>query len=239
MHRALAARARLLVKLGIRFDMSIVGGLHYETKNITLDYTNCDEDFLPYYPRMTDARKVSDKVEPIICVPTNHFHSSRRQVLKHHAGAAWGKVSKRLGGGQTATHARSVEAYGSEWAEKSHRSPIARVFDKGIKPYVKGKHLISDVAQLDYGLLQEMLASIRSRARARNVSQLPVILENHTKDVRNFADIERFVANVAKADDIKCVTLTEMSQELARGTFEIRTGTAGSVEDTPSRLSYR
>ncbi len=76
----------LLVKLGIGFDMSIVGGLHYETKNITLDYTNCEEDFLPYYPTMTDARKVSDKVEPIICVPTNHFYGSRRQVLKHHAG---------------------------------------------------------------------------------------------------------------------------------------------------------
>lgn len=105
----------LLVKLGIVFDMSIVGGLHYETKNITLDYTNCDEDFLPYYPKMTDARKVSDKVEPIICVPTNHFYSSRRQVFKHHAGAVWGKVGKSLGAGQPAKHARSVETYGSEW----------------------------------------------------------------------------------------------------------------------------
>ncbi len=229
----------LLVKLGIVFDMSIVGGLHYETKNITLDYTNCDEDFLPYYPTMTDARKVSDKVEPIICVPTNHFYGSRRQVFRHHAGAAWGKVSKRLGAGNPAKHARSVETYGSEWEEKSHRSTIARVVDKGIKPYLKGKHLISDIAQLDYGLLQEMLASIRARARARNVSQLPVILENHTKDVRDFTDIERFVADVAKADDIKCVTLTEMSQELVRGAFEIRTATAGAAEDTPSRLSYR
>lgn len=212
----------LLVKLGIGFDMSIVGGLHYETKNITLDYTNCEEDFLPYYPTMNDARKVSDKVEPIICVPTNHFYGSRRQVLKHHAAAAWGKVSSRFGGGKPTKHARSVEAYGSEWAEKSHSSPIARVFDKGIKPYLKGKHLISDVAQLDYGLLQEMLASIRSRARERGVSQLPVILENHTKDVRNFADIERFVADVAKADDIKCVTLTEIGKELAAGRFQIK-----------------
>jgi hypothetical protein len=212
----------LLVKLGIVFDMSIVGGLHYETKNITLDYTNCEEDFLPYYPTMTDARRVSDKVEPIICVPTNHFYSSRRQVFKHHAGAAWGKLSKSLGPGKPARHARSVEAYGSEWEEKSHSSAIARVVDKGIKPYFKGKHLISDIAQLDYGLLQEMLASIRARARARNVSHLPVILENHTKDVRNFADIERFVADVARADDIRCVTLTEISRELAAGKFQIK-----------------
>lgn len=218
----------LLVKLGIVFDMSIVGGLHYETKNITLDYTNCDEDFLPYYPMMNDARRVSDKVEPIICVPTNHFYGSRRQVLKHHAGAAWGKVSKRLGGGKPAKHLRSVEAYGSEWAEKSHSSPIARVLDKGIKPYLKGKHLISDIAQLDYGLLQEMLASIRARARARNVSHLPVILENHTKDARDFTDIERFVTDVARADDIQCVTLTEMSRDLAAGRFPIKRKSSGN-----------
>lgn len=212
----------LLVKLGIVFDMSIVGGLHYETKNITLDYTNCDEDFLPYYPTMTDARKVSDKVEPIICVPINHFYSSRSQVFKHHAGAVWGKVSKSLSAGKPARHARSVETYGSEWEEKSHRSTVARVIDKGIKPYLKGKHLISDIAQLDYGLLQEMLASTRARARARNVLHLPVVLENHTKDVRDFTDIERFVADVAKADDIKCVTLTEMSQELRAGRFQVK-----------------
>ena len=228
----------LLVKLGIVFDMSIVGGLHYETKNITLDYTNCEEDFLPYYPTMTDARRVSDKVEPIICVPTNHFYSSRRQVFKHHAAQAWARIGKGMGGRKPAKHTRSVEAYGSEWEEKSHRSALARVVDKGIKPYLKGKHLISDIAQLDYGLLLEMLASIRARARARSVSQLPVILESHTKDVRNFAGIERFVAHVAKADDIKCVTLTEMSQELARGAFEIRTASAGAAEDRPSRLSY-
>jgi len=228
----------LLVKLGIVFDMSIVGGLHYETKNITLDYTNCEEDFLPYYPTMTDARRVSDKVEPIICVPTNHFYSSRRQVFKHHAAQVWARIGKSLGGGKPAKHTRSVEAYGSEWEEKSHSSALTRVVDKGIKPYLKGKHLISDIAQLDYGLLQEMLASIRARARARSVSQLPVILENHTKDVRNFAGIERFTADVARADDIKCVTLTEMSREFARGTFEIRTATAGAAEDRPSRLSY-
>ncbi len=214
----------LLVKLGIVFDMSIVGGVHYDTKNIQLDYRNCDEDFLPYYPLMTDARKVSDKTEPIVCLPTNHFYGSRRQVFKHHFNTALGKVSQRLFRDTSkVTHTRSVEAYGQEWAQKSHASTMTRLYEKGLMPYLKGKYLISDLAQLDYALLQEMLASIRRRARASGLQDVPVILENHTKDVRDFSHIERFIENVSRAADIRCVTLTELAEKLSAGVFKVRT----------------
>lgn len=217
----------LLVKLGIVFDMSIVGGVRYETKNINLDYTACDEDFLPFYPVMTDARLVSDKPEPIICVPTNHFYGSRRQVFKHHLDKALGKIKKRSRSGQAAqVGSRSVEAYGQEWAQTRHASPWMRVYEKGIVPYLKGKHLISDIAQLDYALLCEMLASIRRRARNSGLSHVPIILENHTKDIRDFSDIERFVRDVSQAEDIKCLTLTELAAGLRDGKFQVRTARA-------------
>src|SRR5574338_316494 len=45
---------QLLADVGIVFDMSIVAGVKYDTRNIKLDYTCCEEDFLPYYPLMTD-----------------------------------------------------------------------------------------------------------------------------------------------------------------------------------------
>lgn len=214
----------LLVRLGIVFDMSIVGGVRYETKNISLDYTNCEEDFLPYYPMMTDARKVSDKREPIVCVPTNHFYGSRRQVFKHHLGKAVEKVKRRLAP-QSAPRptGRSVETYGQEWAQVGHASAARRVYEKGVVPYLKGKHLISDIAQLDYALLREMLASIRRRARASGLSEVPVILENHTKDVRDFSHIERFVGDVARAEDVVCLTLTELAAGLRAGKFQVRT----------------
>ncbi|HEX8847655.1 MAG TPA: hypothetical protein VF791_23640 [Pyrinomonadaceae bacterium] len=211
----------LLVRLGIVFDMSIVGGVRYETKNIKLDYTEAEEDFLPYYPVMTDARKVSAQVEPIICVPTNHFYGSRRQVFKHHLNKALGKIKKRPA--TPATSGRSVEAYGQEWAQVSHASTWTRVYEKGVVPYLKGKHLISDIAQLDYPLLTEMLKSIRRRARASGLAQVPVILENHTKDIQDFSHIERFVKDVSQAEDIKCLTLTELATELQGGRFKIRT----------------
>lgn len=217
----------LLADLGIVFDMSIVGGVSYETRRINLDYSQCEEDFLPFYPVMTDARRVSDKPEPIVCIPTNHFYGSRRQTLQHHLRKAADKVKGRVASQATANKSsRTVESYGHEWAQTRHESKLTRIYEKGIVPYLAGKHLISDLAQLDYALMSEMLQSIRRRARASGLPEVPVILENHTKDIRDFSDIERFIAKVSKAPDIKCVTLTELARELASGTFKVKTAAA-------------
>jgi len=213
----------LLAEFGIVFDMSIVGGVRYDTRRIKLDYSKCEEDFLPYYPMMTDARRVSDKAETIVCIPTNHFYSSRRKTLRHHARKVAGRL--RSGGSalEKSSASRSVKAYGHEWAQTSHDSAFRRVYDKGVVPYLKGRHLISDLAQLDYSLMTEMLDSIRGRARASGLSDVPVILENHTKDIIDFSHIKRFVADVAKASDIRCVTLTELAHEVQSGRFTIKT----------------
>ncbi|HMF56146.1 MAG TPA: hypothetical protein VK619_07355 [Pyrinomonadaceae bacterium] len=218
----------LLVKLGIIFDMSIIGGVSYDTKNIRLDYTNCEEDFLPYYPVMTDARKVSDKPEKIICVPTNHFYGSRRQTFRRHVGEAIGKVRERVGKRDPAQQRKqTVEAYGHEWAQTAHASIVRRVYEKAVVPYFKGKHLISDLAQLDYALMQEMLASIRRRAHQSGLGDVPVVLENHTKDIQDFSHIERFARDLAQSSDIKCITLTELACELQQGRFHVRTAAQG------------
>jgi hypothetical protein len=214
---------QLLVKLGIVFDMSIVAGVRYDTRNIKLDYTSCEEEFLPYYPVMSDARKVSHKQEPIVCVPTNCFYASRKQVLLHHLQKVREKVKGRVAPQPIAAKSddRSVEAYGAEWAN-SGDGTFKRVYEKGVVPYLKGKHLISDLAQLDYPLLTEMLDSIRKRARASRLTDVPVILENHTKDVRNFSDIERFLKDAVNDAHIRFVTLTEVATKLQDGTFKVK-----------------
>jgi len=208
----------LLVNLGIVFDMSIVAGVKYDTRNIKLDYTVCEEDFLPYYPVMTDARRVSHKPEPIICVPTNCFYASRRQVLRHHLEKVKQKVSSQA---SLSNNGRSVEAYGEQWAQIDG-SLMKRVYRKGIVPYLKGKHTISDLAQLDYAVMMEMLTSIRKRARASGLTDVPVVLENHTKDLHNFSDLERFLEHAASSPDIKFVTLTELAHGL-KSKFKIKT----------------
>ncbi|HEX6044110.1 MAG TPA: hypothetical protein VFZ22_06445 [Pyrinomonadaceae bacterium] len=203
----------LLVDLGIVFDMSIVAGVKYDTRNIKLDYTDCEEGFLPYYPVMTDARRVSDKVESIICVPTNCFYASRRQVLQHHLDKALSKIRSKIAGPVTVNNnGRSVEVYGEEWAQID--GSLTRIYRKGIAPYIKGKHTISDLAQLDYPLMMEMLGSIRKRARASGLTDVPVVLENHTKDLQNFSDLERFLEKAVESSDVKFITLTELATNL-------------------------
>jgi len=212
----------LLVQLGIVFDMSIVAGVKYDTRNIQLDYTDCEEGFLPYYPVMTDARKVSEKVEPIVCVPTNCFYASRRQVLRHHVDKAAGKIRNKITRPNVVSNnGRSVEAYGEQWAQIDG-SRLSRVYRKAIVPYFRGKHTISDLAQLDYALMMEMLESIRKRSRASGLSDVPVVLENHTKDLHNFADLERFLRNAAASSDIRFITLTELARNL-KHRFKVKT----------------
>ena len=212
----------LLVELGIAFDMSIVAGVKYDTRNIKLDYTQCEEDFLPYYPVMTDARRVSDKVEPIVCVPTNCFYASRRQVLQHHLQKVVSKIKSKIAGPTAVSNnGRSVETYGEQWAQIDG-SLTKRIYRKGVVPYLRGKHTISDLAQLDYPLMMEMLDSIRKRSRASGLTDVPVVLENHTKDLHNFSDLERFLEKAVESPEIRFVTLTELATGL-KDKFKIKT----------------
>jgi hypothetical protein len=216
----------LLVRLGIVFDMSIVGGMRFNSKNVQLDYRDCEEDFLPYYPNMEDARRVSDKIEEIICVPTNQFFESRFHLLRKHTSKARQKVRKRLRPDEfTKDEGAKPQNYYSEWAEIDAPSRFKRIFKNVISPYLTGVQFVSDIAQLDYSLMSEMLRSIRRRARASRLGEVPIVLENHTKDISDFAHIERFVAEVSKAPDIKCVTLSELARELKNGRFQIKTAT--------------
>ena len=114
----------------------------------------------------------------------------------------------------------SVEAYGEEWAQIDSLSK--RIYRKGIVPYLKGKHTISDLAQLDYPLMMEMLESIRKRSRASGLTDVPIVLENHTKDLHNFSDLERFLEKVVESSDIKFITLTELARNL-KNKFRIKT----------------
>ena len=67
-----------------------------------------------------------------------------------------------------------------------------------------------------------MLDSIRKRSRASGLADVPVVLENHTKDVQNFSDLERFLEKAVESSDIKFITLTELAKDLKQK-FKIKT----------------
>ena len=214
---------RVLARLDIKVDMSIVGGMYHDTRNVQIDYRETEEDFLPFYPQMTDARKVSASEEEIVCVPIHHFHASRQQFAKTLASFARRRAGRILSSSNAKNTNRAVEKYAEEeWAEKRHASKIVRVYEKAVVPALKGWYLTADLSRLTLPLMREMLGSIRSRAQASGLAHVPVIISNHSKDIKDFAVVERFISETSQAEDIRFITQTELVEKLERGEFPIR-----------------
>ena len=207
-----------LVELGIQLDVSIVGGLWIDNDNLRIDYRNCEETFRPFYPNIQDARKVSDQREAIVCVPLNHFYGSRRAATWQNASLAGRRLRKQLS--KRAAEDTQISDYSA--GLDSADSKIALAYEKLIKPLIKLKHFVSDTGRLNHSLMQEMLCSIRQRTRASGLAQVPVVLTNHPKDIRDWSAIERFVRETSQADDIKFVTLIDVARKLEAGEFQIR-----------------
>jgi hypothetical protein len=202
-----------LVSMGIELDVSMAAGVYLDNDTLQLDYRQCEEPFLPYYPRTRDARLVSDKQHPIVCVPLNHFYGSRREVTKQNVALVTGRLGAR-GKASTAQKPRAQL--------DTQTSGVARVYEKLIAPALKRKYFVSDLSRLNYPLMREMLASIRERVRDSGLSKVPVVLTNHPKDIRDWNAIERFVAEVAAAEDIEFVTLSQVASRVKSGDFEVK-----------------
>jgi hypothetical protein len=213
---ALAPSATLLptlAELGIEVDVSMAAGFHLDNETLQVDYRTCKEGFLPYFPQMDDAREVSKRREPIVCVPLNHFYGSRRAVTRQNLLLA----RDRLQRSETAKPALRAQL-------DTQTSGLARVYEKLIVPMISRKYFVSDTGRLNYELMREMLASIRKRAGSTGLAKVPIVLTNHPKDIRDWDGLERFVAELAEADDIKFITLSELAEKLRAGEFTVRIG---------------
>jgi len=201
----------LLASHDIHFDLSIVKGICYKTP-VQVDYRNVQEGFFPFYPDMQDARRVSWSKQPIVCVPTNCFPERSLFLLRRDAV----KMAHKVFGKRKTSRKCS---YGV-WIEQA--SVPARTLLR-LRTYFRGRWTISDIAQLDYDQLSEMLRYIRRTTRRSNCPEVPIVLENHTKDVTDFSNIARFLDDVVVSPDIRCITLTELDRMLRAGRFPIRT----------------
>jgi hypothetical protein len=67
-----------------------------------------------------------------------------------------------------------------------------------------------------------MMTHIRRRAARLGLARVPIILENHTKDISDFSYIERFVADVSRSQDIRTVKLREIADGFRSGIFTAR-----------------
>jgi hypothetical protein len=213
----------VLAGLGIAFDMSIVAGAYYDSAEVTLDYREVDEPFLPYYPRMDDARRVSDRAEPIVCLPTHSFRprvaNQAIRTLVRRARRLPVPAPAALQERYLAASDVAVEdaAYAADYSEHTRRT-----VDGPAKPELS----VSDLSQLGFAQMREMLDDVRRRADASGWPEVPVILENHTKDIGDFRPLERFARYVEAADDLETITARGLAEELEAGRYPVVTAHA-------------
>lgn len=201
-----------LAELGLVFDMSLIQGLRVNTRNLKLDYTNCDEGFLPFYPQMNDARKVSHQAEPIVCLPIFSFDLSRRRSAAIVVNKVREKARSRM------STDRATGSYAArEWDDVERSTLSAKVYDKVISPCLNGNHIVADIGRLDFPSLREMLKAIRHAAHRSGQSEVWVVLTNHSKYISDFSHIDRFLHEAHKYDEISFVTLNRIAEEIRSG----------------------
>lgn len=219
----------ILAEFGFELDQSMVSGIRLDTPHVQIDYTKCEEDFLPYYPVMTDARRISSAPEPIICIPTHTFRLNPAAMLSRDLKAAWRIVQGRLARkGRQSSGDRGGTT--TEWTNRSHAGLKGRLRKMALR-YSRSNLQISDLSRFDFDSMKAMLADIRRRAKETGLATVPVILENHSKDILDFSDIERFVSLITKAADIRVLTLSEIARGLKNGEYAVLTRKRGSAHD--------
>ena len=203
-----------LADLRISFDMSIVKGLKYDNKNVKLDYTNCDESFLPFYPNMQDARRLSNKPEPIICIPTQSFKEPAWLRMTRIAVAVFNKVAMKT---QWLPSINSMKKPKDGLSLKNQTLEDYTVWQAGSlfeKIQRQFAMRVADLSNLNFMQMKYLISVLRKQAKASGWHQIPIILENHTKDIINFEPLEKFARFISEQADIKIVTLKEIYKNI-------------------------
>ncbi len=205
----------ILAEEKIVFDISIVKGLYYNNSFIQLDYRNCEESFQPFYPNMKDARKLSDKKEPITCVPTFSFVPSLFSMAKKDIGDFKRKLKILFPNKKTSIDVNNiVNTQYNVW-----RPPIWRI-DLRLSELLP-KLTIADLSYMNYAMMKDMLVNIRKKAKKRGLDRVAIVLENHTKDLIDFSHIEKFTQLLSQQDDIEVITLTQLAHRLQHNVYAV------------------
>lgn len=222
-----------LIDNGIVLDVSLVDGVHYENEVVRLDYRGLDEAFLPFYPELKDARRMAPQRQPIVCLPTHTFQYRPSAKLRHllvRRAAGLPGLRRLLADWTSWESADSVPVDGGGAADymvwdrerrAGQRRPESRL-RRWRRYYLAPTHYISNLPALSFPIMREMIGDIRRRAAASGWEAVPVVLENHTKDLGRFEPIERFAAYLARQPDIRVVPLGRVARDLAAGVYPVR-----------------
>ena len=224
----------ILSELGFVFDTSVVPGLVLDLEMAQVDYSKTDESFVPYYPQMHDARRLSYSIQPIVCIPTHSWKRSAGQIFLSVVKRSVGKIIALLmpsfwrtnflapsetpraasvvlpqiflGRGQVVNVVRTAKDCLQKLVS-SLRSPGYRVVDLSALSYIEMRMVLRD---------------IRRQAQASGWSVMPVIIAGHTKSIGDFRAIEKLCAYIAKSPDLEVITLSELARNIQSGVYPIK-----------------
>lgn len=212
-----------LAEEGFSFDMSIVSGVAYENAKIQFDYRDCEEPFLPFYPDMKDARKLARGKSPIVCVPTFSFVPSPGRRLATTAARAIDLVRRGVGRGSRLPRPANATPLPERSASKP--APAENVWAeprpsrwRALGEVFSPARLIADLSALTFPEMKDMLRSIREQALRSGWERVPVILENHTKDLGDFSPVEQFALFLSRSD-FRVITLRDLHRGLEQGRY--------------------
>lgn len=221
-----------LIENGFLLDVSLVGGLHCDDERVRVDYRNLEEEFLPFYPDMRDARRLAGGPQPIVCLPTHSFDYGTAGKLRN---MLWRRASRLpaagdlLGGEDVWKAPDSIPVDGGAADDTLWRPapppvapPGATRFQRLMTYYGSKERHISTLSMLSYPMMREMVRDMHRRADASGWPAVPVVLENNTGHVGNFDPIERFAAFIIRQLDVRIVPLRRVAQDLAAGFYPVR-----------------
>jgi hypothetical protein len=210
-----------MAELGLSVDVSLVPGWYINSvflgQRLSVDYRHVEEEFLPYFPAPNDIRRRGPRGS-VRCLPTNTFHfgpvrrCQRRlrkaaSMLRGNLEQPPSEPKEGRGGNVYDRRAKSLESGRPRW--------------KKLWNLLVSTRRISDLSQLSFWETKLVLKDIWRQALRSGWKEVPVVLTNHTKDMRDFGAIRRFAELVASAADIQVLTLREICDNFAAGRYPV------------------
>jgi len=195
----------MLEKYGIEIDISLVKGIYFDGESIKLDYTNLESPYFPYYPDYDDVRKISKSKTNIIEIPTQSVSSGDLSIAE--------RICLNM------LRIKHIKPYLLRGVRKRIKQELPEFIVRD--PFGFGNYrfsclpLIIDLSSpLTLYAFKIAVNAVIRRALQRGFPNIPLIFENHTKDLTDeqIKKIEQLIGYIKSKykDIVKFVTLKEI-----------------------------
>lgn len=203
------ARAGIRIILGVRDGMKI--------PSVSIDYTDLDEKYLPYYPCMTDVSKLAKENNKLVIIPLQLHRADILSTIHLFFHVLTCRL--RYFDPLMFYHLRPIpsEIRRLDVVEKNNR------FRVSLHPY----HTHLKIANLPFSYMRKSFDAVITRMRRYDLERIPILIECHSKILRNhYSHVKKFLWYVAEnyEDEVEFGDMTSFLKEIDEGRVFVRTG---------------